>query len=73
MSVLNKLKQIQHYCRKHREEGGCETCVYYKISKLNEVYSFGSCRINSAVDTLYDKWPQEWDLEKLEEILDDCS
>lgn len=59
MSVLNKLKQIKKYCGEHED---CMNCIYY--------IPINDCEICHVVHSLYfEKAPREWNLKKVEDIL----
>lgn len=57
--ILQKLKQIKKYCTEH--DNFCSNCVY-RTRK--------DCRIQMVADLLV-VVPDEWDLEKVEEILNE--
>ena len=58
MSVLNKLKQIKKYCGEHED---CRNCIYY--------IPINDCEICHVVHSLCFEKPTEWDLKKVEDIL----
>ncbi len=57
--ILQKLRQIKKYCAEHDRQ--CTNCVYK---------TWIDCRIQMVADLLV-LVPDEWDLEKVEEILNE--
>lgn len=65
-AVIQKLKQIKKYCAEHAEM--CDNCIYYRpYVHLNREH----CAISNAVFHLGGQNPEEWDLDIVEEMLND--
>lgn len=59
--ILQKLRQIKKYCAEH--DNHCHNCVY-------DTERF-DCVWMSITNQMHNECPDEWDLERVEEILNE--
>jgi len=56
--LINKLKELKYFCSMH--DVRCRDCIYKK----------DDCQINMLTNELSADIPQDWDLERIEELID---
>lgn len=56
--LINKLKELKYFCSMH--DVRCRDCIYKK----------DDCQINMLTNELSADIPQDWDIERIEEIID---
>ena len=56
--LMNKLKEVKYFCSMH--DAHCNNCIYKR----------NNCMINELAGELSADIPQDWDLKKVEEIID---
>ena len=61
MDIVTKLKQVSHYCSEHDNQ--CRNCVYESKNYW--------CVPMELADYLRQRCPDEWDVNKIERILND--
>ena len=56
--LINKLKELKYFCSMH--DAHFKDCIYKK----------DDCQINMLTNELSADIPQDWDLERIEELID---